>query len=183
MKNKFFCRSLRYFSPTYLMRDLSLLHRFMVSDLTSLKRGVLLESSGLRFSSGRSLLISVSSLKSTDKPRRVSSLFWASTQCFYFTVHSGHQWHGFMNCDSPNNAANLFFKRKNKEFFLMELLYQKWIEKLNIWCEYKSIDESVKVRSKFFDGSAIQDTCASKNVEKIFSLEIHGKTLRCMMHP
>jgi len=155
----------------------------MVSDLTSLKRGVLLESSGLRFSSGRSLLISVSSLKSTDKPRRVSSLFWASTQCFYFTVHYGYQWHDFMNCDSHNNAANLFFKKKNEEFFLMELLYQKWIEKLNIWGEYKSIERPVKVGSKFFDVSAIRDSCASKNVEKNFNFEIHGKILKCVIRP
>ncbi len=32
-------------------------------------------------------MISVSSIKSTDEPRRVSSLFRASTRCYYFTVH------------------------------------------------------------------------------------------------
>ncbi len=42
--------SLRYFCP---YRDLPLLHRFMVDSLTLPSRGVPLESSGLRFSSGR----------------------------------------------------------------------------------------------------------------------------------
>jgi hypothetical protein len=46
--------SLRYFCP---YRDLPLLRRFMVESLTLSFRGVLLESSGLRFSSGRSMNI------------------------------------------------------------------------------------------------------------------------------
>ena len=57
--NQLCCRQawLRYFSPTYFPRDLSLLRRFMVDSLTLSIRGVPLESSGLRFSRGRSMNI------------------------------------------------------------------------------------------------------------------------------
>lgn len=43
-----FVPPLYYFSPSYLMRDLSLLHRLIVDSLTLSGRGVPLESSGLR---------------------------------------------------------------------------------------------------------------------------------------
>lgn len=42
---------------------------------------------------------------------------------------------------------------------------------------------TVKVGSKFFDVSAIRDSCASKNVEKNFNFEIHGKILKCVIRP
>ena len=70
--------SLRYFCP---YRDFSLLRRFIVEALTL--QIVAFCSSLLAFGSrvavGR---ISVTSLKSTDEPRRCSSLFRASTRCF-----------------------------------------------------------------------------------------------------
>lgn len=42
--------------------------------------------------------ISVSSLKSTDEPRRVSSLFRRVTRCYYFTVRYGKKLPDFMIC-------------------------------------------------------------------------------------
>jgi hypothetical protein len=58
--------------------------RFMVDSLTLSSSGVPLESSGLRFSSGRSMNIRLVSLKFTAEPRRPSSLVRVSNPMLLF---------------------------------------------------------------------------------------------------
>ena len=65
-------------------------------------------------------VVSVSSLKFTDEPRILSTLFWLNDQCYYFTLH-GHSLNP--DCTNENNVLFnlcLFVKSAVRHFRLSQ---------------------------------------------------------------